>query len=180
MKSLISGTAAVLLLSMTHYSVRAEVIDAAAHGFSSSNSVVVPTDRFTAFEATVNDVAHWWSDDHTMSGFASNLYIEPEPLGCFCEKLPNGGGMVHMTVTFVNRGVMLRLTGGLGPLGLMGTNGNLTWEFAEHDSGTQITLKYAVGGYLDGGLDAVAAAVDSVLLQQLQSLKTHIEALPRD
>ena len=85
-----------------------------------------------------------------------------------------------MTVTFVNRGVMLRLTGGLGPLGLMGVNGNMTWEFTDHDEGTLITLKYAVGGYMNGGLDTVATAVDNVLLQQLQSLKAHIDAPPKD
>ena len=170
----------MLLFGTLMSAANAEVTDSAAHGFSSSNSVTVATDRFAAFDAMVNDVGEWWSDDHTMSGIAASLYIEPETPGCFCEVLPNDGGVVHMTVTFVNRGVMLRLTGGLGPLGLMGVNGNMTWEFADHDEGTLITLKYAVGGYMNGGLDTVATAVDNVLLQQLQSLKAHIDAPPKD
>jgi hypothetical protein len=83
--------------------------------------------------------------------------------------------LVHMTVTFVNPGVMLRFTGGLGPLGLMGVNGNMTWEFEEHEQGTLVTVNYAVGGYLDGGLDALASAVDGVLVEEFQRLKQLVE-----
>lgn len=110
-----------------------------------------------------------------MSGDANNLYIIAKPLGCFCERLGPDGGVVHMAVTFVNPGVMLRFTGGLGPLGLMGVNGNMTWEFDEHEDGTRVTINYAVGGYLAGGLDAVAAAVDGVLVDQAKRLKALVE-----
>jgi len=80
-----------------------------------------------------------------------------------------------MLVSFVNPGVMLRLTGGLGPLGLMGVNGNMTWEFDESESGTVVTLQYAVGGYMDGGLDNVAGAVDGVLVEAMTRLKSYVE-----
>lgn len=74
---------------------------------------------------------------------------------------------------------MLRLSGGLGPLGLMGVNGNLTWEFessGESGEETVLTWTYAVGGYLDGGLDSLAPAVDGVLREQLISLKHFVES----
>ena len=80
-----------------------------------------------------------------------------------------------MTVTFVNPGVMLRLTGGLGPLGLMGVAGNMTWEFDQAETGTVVTLQYSVGGYMDGGLDTVASAVDGVLVEAMTRLKSFVE-----
>ncbi len=103
------------------------------------------------------------------------MYIEARTQGCFCEMLGKAGGVVHLTVTFVNPGVILRLSGGLGPLGLMGVSGNMTWEFKDNEDGTTVTLQYAVGGYLAGGLDAIAAAVDGVLIEQMASLKAFAE-----
>jgi len=78
-------------------------------------------------------------------------------------------------VTFVNPGVLLRLTGGLGPLGLMGVAGNMTWEFDDSEDGTKVTLKYAVGGYMPGGLDSIASAVDGVLVEAMTRLKSYVE-----
>jgi hypothetical protein len=57
----------------------------------------------------------------------------------------------------------------------MGVSGNMTWEFEEHEQGTLVTVSYAVGGYLDGGLDVVAAAVDGVLIDQFDRLKKLVE-----
>ncbi len=75
-----------------------------------------------------------------------------------------------MTVTFVNPGVLLRLTGGLGPLGLMGVDGNMTWEFLDSGEGTLVRFSYAVGGYHPGGLAQLAGSVDAVLGEALQRL----------
>ena len=85
-----------------------------------------------------------------------------------------------MTVTFVNPGVILRLSGGLGPLGLMGVSGNMTWEFEDSENGTIVTLNYAVGGYLPAGLDSIAEAVDVVLVEQMTSLKAFVEVEGKD
>jgi hypothetical protein len=70
---------------------------------------------------------------------------------------------------------MLRLNGGLGPLGLMGVNGNMTWEFADAGEGTTLTWSYVVGGYHPGGLEQIAAAVDAVLIEQMSRLKELLE-----
>ena len=153
----------------------AEVTDAAANGFTVRLQVPVEADRFTVYKAAVEDVGQWWSDDHTVSGDAANLYIAATIPGCFCETLSDNAGLVHMTVSFVNPGVIIRLTGGLGPLGLLGVSGNMTWEFDETESGTLVTLQYAVGGYMDGGLAAVAGPVDGVLAEAMQRLKSYVE-----
>lgn len=153
----------------------ADVLDAAATGFSIRAQVEVAGDRQRVWRAAIDEVGSWWSDDHSFSGNAANMRIDARTQGCFCEALGDSAGVVHMTVSFINPGVMLRLTGGLGPLGLMGVNGNMTWEFADAGEGTLLTLNYSVGGYYADGLDSVASAVDSVLSEQLQRLKSYVE-----
>jgi hypothetical protein len=152
----------------------AEVIDSAANGFTTVNSVVVTTDRMTAWQAAVQ-VGRWWSSAHTMSGDAARMSIEPRVQGCFCESLGEEAGVVHLTVMSVMPGTSLRLSGGLGPLGLMGVYGNMTWDFEDVDGGTQIRFKYAVGGYMNGGLDQVSGPVDAVLGEALSRLQSYIE-----
>jgi hypothetical protein len=61
-------------------------------------------------------VGDWWNSQHTYSGSSRNLSIEEKPMGCFCEKLPTGGGVRHMEVVHVVPGKMLGMTGALGPL----------------------------------------------------------------
>jgi hypothetical protein len=78
-------------------------------------------------------------------------------------------------VTFVNPGIILRLTGGLGPLGLLGANGNMTWEFFDAEEGTRVKFTYVVGGYRAGGMNAVALPVDYVIGEALLRMKAYIE-----
>lgn len=153
----------------------AEVLDAAPNGFTIRHQVTVDADRAVVYGAVVDRIGQWWSSDHTFSGNAVNLYLTATVPGCFCETFGEHSSLVHMMVTFVNPGVMLRLTGGLGPLGLMGVAGNMTLEFDEGDAGTVVTMQYAVGGYMDGGLDAVAPAVDAVLGEAMTRLMTYVE-----
>ena len=148
----------------------AEVQDAGAGGFTSVNRVTVSAPRDEVYRSFVEDIGKWWNPDHTVSGNASALYLDARPMGCFCESFGPDSGVVHLTVTFVNPGVMLRLSGGLGPLGLLGVSGNLTVEFEDHDDGTEVTLQYVVGGYSADGLDVFAGPVDSVLREQLVRL----------
>lgn len=147
-----------------------EVLDAAPGGFTLRSSVTVAAPRARVYAAFVEDIGRWWNPDHTVSGVPGALYLEPRPLGCFCESLGTGAGLVHLTVTFVDPGAMLRLSGGLGPLGLMGVAGNLTVEFEDRGDGSTVILEYAVGGYRPDGLDGLAPAVDRVLGEQLVRL----------
>lgn len=117
----------------------------------------------------------WWSSSHTISGDASRLSIIALPQGCFCEDFGAGAGVAHLIVTMVNPGVVIRLTGGLGPLGLMGVNGNMTWELEDVEGGTKVKFTYAVGGYMPGGLDTIAGPVDWVIRDALERLKGYVE-----
>jgi len=165
----------VLLAVCTAPATRAEVADAEANGFTIRHTVTIAADRQSVYKAAVANIGNWWSSDHTVSGDAANLYLIAAIPGCFCERLGDGSGLVHLSVSFVNPGVLLRLTGGLGPLGLMGVAGNMTWEFDDADNGTIVTLQYAVGGYMPGGLDTVAEAVDGVLVEQMTRLASYVE-----
>jgi len=153
----------------------AEVTSAGPGGFSLVHEVTIAAERVDAWQAAVNEIGLWWSDDHTISGKADAMTIDPRPMGCFCEAVGDGGGVVHLTVTFVNPNIMLRMTGGLGPLGLMGVSGNMTWEFFDADDGTRVRFSYAVGGYSPGGLDTISGPVDYVIGEALQRLQAHIE-----
>ena len=153
----------------------AEVTDSAESGFTTVHEVLVDAPRARAWQAAVDEIGQWWSDDHTVNGDAGRMTIDGKLQGCFCETFENGGGIVHMEVTFVNPGIILRLTGGLGPLGLMGVSGNMTWEFFDAPEGTRVRFTYVVGGYRPGGLNGIALPVDYVIGEALARLQAYVE-----
>lgn len=164
------AVAAALLLATP---ARAEVKDAKPGGFTLENTQWVPVDTRTAYTALVKDVGLWWPADHTWWGDAGKLSISDKAGGCFCER--DGARQAwHMTVTFVDPGTLLRMTGGLGPLQGMGVDGALEWRFVEEKGGTRITLWYRVGGYTPDDLGAFAPVVDRVQAQQLGGLADHL------
>ena len=124
---------AAIGLSLTTTPASAEVLDASPVGFSTRTVIETTRSRIEAYDVFIQDIGRWWNPDHTMSGTSAAPYLDARPMGCFCESLGNGAGLVHMTVTFANPGVLLRLSGGLGPLGLLGTSGNMTIEFEDID-----------------------------------------------
>lgn len=173
----VTGLVCVVLL-LASISAAAEVRDSTASGFTTVNETVVDAKRSAAWRAAIRDVGKWWSPDHTVSGEASRLSINATTQGCFCEDLGDKAGVVHLTVTMVYPEVVLRLTGGLGPLGLMGVAGNMTWEFDDVEDAperTRIKFTYAVGGYRPEGLDGMAEPVDTVIGEALLRLKSYIE-----
>lgn len=165
---------AMLILGAFAHNATAEVFASERYGFSLVSEAIVTSDRATAWVAAVDEIDQWWNPDHTISGDAALLSIDARPLGCFCEA--TGDGVVHLQVTTVSQGVNLRMTGGLGPLGLMGVNGNMTWEFFDMAAGTKIRFSYMVGGYTPAGLDVFAEPVDHVMSEALQRLQAYIDA----
>lgn len=165
---------AATILVLSPLSV-AEVTDSASNGFTTVNEVVIEANRVEAWVAAVGEVGKWWSSDHTVSGDAARLSIDATTQGCFCESLGDEAGVVHLSVTTVMPTVMLRMTGGLGPLGLRGVGGNMIWEFEDAEGGTRVRFSYVVGGYMAGGLDQIADAVDYVVGEALDRLKAYVE-----
>ena len=159
--------------SVAFSSAQARIIDQAPNGFTVENSEGVPADPEIAWKVFVNDVGKWWPADHSWWGDASKLSISEKAGGCFCEI--NGAQQAwHMTVTFVDPGKLMRMTGGLGPLQGMGLNGALEWRFAEEKGGTRITLWYRAGGYTPDDLSKFVPVIDQVQGLQLGGLANYL------
>lgn len=150
----------------------ADVVDSAPAGFTVKAAMDSPASAAQVYRALTERIGSWWENAHTWSGNASNLSIDARPGGCFCEKLPNGGGVQHMTVVYADPGKLLRLSGGLGPLQDLAVTGVMSWTLTESGGKTTIEVTYKVGGYMPGGagVGALAAPVDTVVTAQLKRL----------
>ena len=161
------------LLSASHS--RAEVVDSSAAGLQVRNEAVVRAAPAAVYRALVDRIGDWWDPEHTFSGNARNLSLKAEPGGCFCERLPGGGGARHLVVVYASPGKELRLAGALGPLQTGGVAGSMVWKLSQAEAGTKVELSYSVGGYFPGGLARMAPPVDAVLGSQLARLKRYVE-----
>jgi hypothetical protein len=153
---------------------RGEVVDVSTAGFLVRDTALVRVAPATVYES-IKRVGSWWDPDHTWSGDSRNLSLNAEPGGCFCERLPGGGGVRHMTVVFAAPGKTLRLAGALGPLQQSGLAGSMTWSLSPAAGGTAIEMTYSVGGYFRGGFQEIAPIVDEVLGGQFRRLQSYVE-----
>jgi hypothetical protein len=152
----------------------AEVVDSSANGFTVRNAAPIAAHPSRVYNVAIDLVGRWWNPAHTFSKNAANLTLDATPGGCLCERLANGGA-VHLTVIHVMPQREVRFTGALGPLQQTGVAGSMIWKLTESTGGTQFEWGYTVGGYMPGGLAAIAPAVDAVLAGQLQRLKRFVE-----
>lgn len=165
----------VLTLAATPHRAAADLTASAADGFISEHTLIITAPRMRVFHALTDEVSRWWDPQHSYSGDAANFSIDARPGGCFCERLTDGG-VVHMTVVFVQRDTTLRMSGGLGPLQELAVSGSMTFSFSDAAAGTtRLQYRYAVGGYSGEGLQGLASPVDQVQLGQLQRLKRYVE-----
>ncbi|HQS71404.1 MULTISPECIES: SRPBCC family protein [unclassified Novosphingobium] len=138
-----------------------------------------PADAWKAFTTP----SLWWSAQHTFSGEAVNLTLDPVANGCFCEKLPvpkdalaaqKPGSVMHMRVVYAEPYRALRLVGGLGPLQSEAVNGTMTVTFKPVDGSggkaTRVLWEYVVGGFMRYKTEIISGAVDKVLEGQLAGL----------
>jgi len=152
-----------------------EVVESIPAGFTVKISVPIAAPPARTYRAVTESIGSWWDRAHTFSGDAMNLSLTATPGGCFCEKLPGGGGVRHMTVVYADPGKLLRMSGGLGPLQDFAVEGTMTWRFLDAGGGTTLELTYRVGGYVTGGVSSLAAPVNTVLTQQVERLKQFVE-----
>jgi hypothetical protein len=165
---------AIVALALAPRYAAAEVADSSSGGFTVKIAISVHAAPGDVYRALIS-VGDWWSSQHTYSGSARNLSIEEKPMGCFCEKLPAGGGVRHMEVVHVVPGKVLGMTGALGPLQTIAATGNMAIRLSPAEGGTKLELVYAVTGYLPAGMNTWAAPVDSMLTEQVTRLKNFIE-----
>src|SRR5579863_9724674 len=139
------AAASMFLLAAT---ARADVVDSSATGFTVRVTVTITASPDDVYRKLVRNVGDWWASDHTFSGNSHNLSIEEKPGGCFCEKLPEGGGVRHMEVVNLAPGKTLVMSGALGPLQSIAAAGSMQFQLVPADDGTKLVFTYAVTGYL--------------------------------
>ena len=86
---------------------QAAVTSASEAGFAVENSVDIKADAKRVY-ALLATPGHWWNGEHSYSGDAANLSLEPRAGGCFCERIlvPSGspGTVEHARVIYAAPG----------------------------------------------------------------------------
>jgi hypothetical protein len=164
-----------ILVAISSAPAGAEVVDASAGGFTIRTAMDVSAVPRAVYLGLVVWIGSWWDSEHTYTGDAKNMSIDPKAGGCWCERLPNDGGVEHMRIVWIDPEKTVRFVGGLGPLQALPAVGVMTWTFTPGREGTRVEMTYAVGGYAQGGFEPIAKTVDQVLAAQVQRLKRFIE-----
>ncbi len=140
-------------------------------GFETESSVSIHADALDVFNA-LEEISKWWDSHHSFSLDAKNLSLSLEVGGHFMEDMGGGQGVIHSTVIFSKRGELLRMSGALGPLQVLGAHGTLTLIFKQCKGGVELHANYVVIGR---NLEQWAAPVEQVLYEQLIRLKNFVE-----
>lgn len=166
---------AILVCALAQTFGVAEVADSGDNGFTIKIVTSIHAAPADVYKKLVHNIGDWWNSQHTFSGDAHNLSIEEKPMGCFCEKLPNGGGVRHMEVLYFQPGQVLRMSGAIGPFQGMGAAGALTFTLTAEAGGTKLEVIYALVGYGPHGMSSWAAPADAMLTEQIKRLKNYVE-----
>lgn len=178
-KARLAAVALMALVAAPVSMAQAEVVTQSPAGFVIKLSADTTATQKDAWKALITP-NKWWSGEHTYTGDASNLWLDAQATGCFCEKLPKPtdapaeqrmGSVEHMHVVYADpqRGV-LRMVGGLGPLQGEALHGTLTITLKPIEGGTRIEWDYVVGGYMRMDPEQIAPLVDKVMGEQLTRL----------
>lgn len=152
----------------------AEVTQSGPGGFSVRHVLETAADTDTVY-AQMGRVGEWWNPDHSWSGKAENLVLDPERR-CFCENLPNGGVVEHLRIVYLAPGEAIRFDGALGPLQSMPASGRMEWKIEGVEAGSRVSFTYHVFGNPAAGLEHISPAVDGVIGEQLARLGARLAA----
>ena len=124
--------------------------------------------------AQILQIDEWWNPDHTYTGDSNNLYIDLEK-ECFCERLPYGGYVNHLSLVYYQPGVLFRFVGGLGPLQSIPMNGVLELRIKPvSETQSLLEVSYLVGSN-SPGLKNWAGPVNRVISEQISRLAKQVE-----
>jgi hypothetical protein len=73
---------AILFALLATGAARAEILSAGANGFLVRHVVDAPNVAPPVVWAALADIAKWWDPEHTYSGDANNLRLDPYVQGC--------------------------------------------------------------------------------------------------
>ena len=152
----------------------ADVVEVSTTGFQLRTEVHVAATPDKVYAALVQP-AKWWNSEHTFSGSAANLSLEPKAGGCFCETLANCGSVMHLIVAAAMPGKQLRLRGALGPFQGSGMDGAMTWSLAAAGAQSDLVVTYDLGGHMKGGFADWPQKADAMVTNQVSRLKAFVE-----
>jgi hypothetical protein len=85
---------AVLAALLSGASPRA-LAQVAANGFLVRHQAAISAPPSKVYEVLVRQVGSWWNPEHTYSGDAGNLSIDPRPGDCFARSWHGGEAVVE-------------------------------------------------------------------------------------
>ena len=153
----------------------ADVTSVSETGFALAFEAATDASPDEIFSAMTR-IGAWWDLAHSWSGESENLYLDLRIGGCFCEKLPNGGGVEHLRLVYFSPGSEIRLVGGLGPLQGMGMGGALVWTIIPGAEANTVRWAYSVHGHgTEESMRQLAPIVDRVQGEAFRRLLRFIE-----
>jgi uncharacterized protein YndB with AHSA1/START domain len=175
MRSKNIGTAlAIACFSLAAGVAQAAVVDSQPNGFAIEEKVHIDAAPDKVYAALIAP-QKWWNAQHTFSQNAANLSLEARAGGCLCEKLANGGSVLHAVVVDADPGSTLRLRGPLGPFQGQGVDSVMTFSLKGGGDGTDLVLDNKIGGYMRGGFGTWPQAADGMLSDLVAHLKYFTE-----
>jgi uncharacterized protein YndB with AHSA1/START domain len=162
---------AALAASLAPLPAPAEVLYITETAFAVRHEAEFTMKPAEVFNAMTGRISEWWSADHSWGGDATKLYFKTGIGGCFCEHLPDGGGVEHLRTIYYQPNKEIRLSGALGPLQQMGVQGAMSWRIEQREDDKQfLVFEYRVNGHTAMGMESLAPAVDGVIGEQHASL----------
>ena len=152
----------------------AAVVHTSPFGFELKQLIHISAPPDKVYAALIKP-ALWWSPAHTFSGDPTHLTLDARAGGCFCEALPDGGSVAHLTVAMAAPSERLLMRGAMGPFMGRGVDGALQIALTPAGGGTDLTLTNNLGGYLPEGFEAWAGKADAMLAEQMSRLKRYVE-----
>ena len=113
--------------------------------------------------------AQWWHANHTYSGDANNLSLDPRAGGLWREDW-DGGSVAHGKVLYAKPPTLLRLEAPFGPLQEKAIDAIWTISISPLETGSSVTFEFIANGSAFSKLDELAPAVEMVKTQALKTL----------
>ncbi|MEO5707509.1 MAG: hypothetical protein ABIT10_11780 [Alteraurantiacibacter sp.] len=180
MRKVIAGLLLATVSLALQGAARAEVAASSDSGFVVAGEAEIAGHAPPAVWQALVQPGGWWNDDHSWSGHAANMTLDPVAGGCFCEAIPGdaAGSVEHMRVVQARSGALLVMRGSLGPMQGEALTGVLTIALSPSadTTGTKFSWTYVVGGYARYPLTSLAPAVDGVVGEQMARLQAHLAA----
>ena len=155
-----SLSAAILVACMAMHTAGAEIVSASDTHFVLRHEATSPLAVEDLWDRLI-DPASWWHPDHTYSGDAANLTLEPEVGGLWREDW-DSGSVSHGKVLYIETAKSLRMEAPFGPLQGLGAYTIWTITLTESVDGTVVVFDEVSTGPPTADMSETARAVDFV------------------